>query len=801
MDEISAQLVRCTEPSISVTPLNLKGAIALPIIYHNEFLGVLEFYSEKELDFSSTEIESFEIIAESINGLYGFYQEKRMLNLILNSCGEGITTFVNPRACKILGYTEKELIGHSMHEKIHHSFANGKPYPRDTCAIYGCIQANKPSYIEDEVFWNKKNQPVPIEYTVTPIIENGNILGGVVTFIDVSEKRRIKRHLEIISKLQSRYITGEEKNSLFDAVLSYLIEATDSEYGFIGAVLNDKKGDPYLKTYSITNIAWNKEMRKLYAKQVLEKGGMEFRKLDSLFGYTLKTGKVVISNDPKNDERAGGLPKGHPNLNCYLGVPIFSSDNKLLAMYGIANRKGGYSETTVEDLKSLTHTISNVIESSHHYKTIQTLSRLDSLTKVYNRQYFDLKFNQIIEAHREKKQSFSILMLDLNKFKLINDTYGHQAGDDILVLFIKRMRSLLDSEHLIARLGGDEFVIIVTNVKSNQTAINLASLIAEAGKLVYQVQENKIYCEITIGIANYPGAGKTAQTLLKHADFALYDAKHNQLDWRVYSKGIDKQYVSILKLEKIVEYAFQEKTLYLVYQPQVDLKTNEIVGLEALVRLKKSFKKDISPATFIPIIEKSGNADRLNKYVVNRVLEDIALLKNKKPLKIAVNISPKVLKIDAHVESLVQLVENSQDLLDKKQITLEFEITESSFMHGAVNLLDKALSITKKAGISCAMDDFGVEYSSISRLTQYPFDMVKIDQFFVQKLDKKRSKAAKAVIRALVQLAKDLNFIILAEGPETKAQVDYLIELGCQYAQGFYFYKPMPMKAVNKLIK
>jgi EAL domain-containing protein (putative c-di-GMP-specific phosphodiesterase class I) len=211
--------------------------------------------------------------------------------------------------------------------------------------------------------------------------------------------------------------------------------------------------------------------------------------------------------------------------------------------------------------------------------------------------------------------------------------------------------------------------------------------------------------------------------------------------------------------------------------------------------------KEISPGIFIPMLEKFGHADRLNQYVVAHVLKDALTLENKVPLKIAINISPKVIKIDSHIEVLVNMVKAHQEKLNQKRILIEFEITESSFTHGNFKLLRKALNMTKKAGITCAMDDFGVEYSSISRLTEFSFDMVKIDQFFIQKLDKKNGKLSKAVIKVLVQLAEDLGFVLLAEGAEKKKQVHHLIELGCEYVQGFYYYKPMPIKSINQIIK
>ncbi len=786
--------------------LKLQSGLALPVLYNKKFLGVIEFFSDKALTLDANELNLFGNFAKIISALYGQYQESRTLNLLLENCGEGvygldakgITTFVNPRACKILGYTMDELIGSSMHEKIHHTSKENRPYPRKDCPIYKSIHTNKPAYITNDIFWNKRGKAVHVEYIVTPIVENKNVIGGVVSFTDISERKKVQRHLEVITKFQERYIDGERKHILFDEMLNYLLEYTESEYGFIGEVLKDTKNSTYLKTYSINNINWNIQMRALYEENASDE--LKFKASNQLFLHTIKTKKALILNNLKKNKAAGELPKGPSILNTYLEVPVFASGGHLVAVYGIANRPGGYPKKTLQDLKTLTHAISNVVESSHHYKTIQKMGRFDSLTQLCNRQYFDSTFNDIIKNHQKEKKCFYLLKLDLNKFKDINDTYGEQTGDEILVILTQRIQHLLKKNDIFARVGGDEFIIILQMIEDIDNVQGIITRIFKSIENTYKIQNNLIYCTAHIGIVSYPESGKTAQTLLKHVDFTLNDAKCNHEKWQFYSKQINKRYQSMQKLKEEVEKAFRNERFYLAYQPQIDLKTNKIIGIEALLRLKSSLHKDISPGAFIPIIEKFGNAERLNEYVVKHALKDILLLNQKKPLKLAINISPKVTQIDVHIQTLIKIVQENKTLLDRKEITLEFEITESSFRHGSENALYQALKMAKKSGIDCAMDDFGIDYSSISRLTQYPFDIIKLDQFFTQKLDKKDKKSAKAVINALMQLSKDLKFTILAEGPETKEQVNCLIEMGCQYAQGFYFYKPMPIKEINKLI-
>jgi diguanylate cyclase (GGDEF)-like protein/PAS domain S-box-containing protein len=781
----------------------LRSALALPVKYKNNFFGVIEFFTEQELLFSQEELTLFEDFSEIISGLYGQYKERHLLSLLLNNCAEGvygldtkgITTFVNPRACKILGYTPEELIGKSMHEKIHHSFSDGSPYPRDDCYIYRCINENNPSYVEHEVFWAKKGLPIPIEYNVTPILENQKTVGGVVTFLDMSEKIRIQHILKAVSILENLYIKGEKKAPLFNKMLSLLLELTESEYGFIGGILKDSNGTPYIKTHAITNIAWGKASKKIYNKH--KKDGLEFTNLYSLFDDTIRTGKVVISNHPKDDKRRGCPSKEEPTLTKYLGIPIIGANGQLIAMYGLANPSKSYSKALITELQPLTLAITNILESFYHYATIKKMAEFDSLTGLFNRQQADLKLQEEITLHRKKKTSFHMLLLDLNNFKRINDTYGHQVGDILLIELGRRILSTIKNKGFAAHLGGDEFIVILTDEHDLTSVEKITRKLMRSSHVPYVIQDKSIQCDLSIGISTYPAAGENINDLLKHANFTLSCAKKNQPRISFYSVQIKKQFEAIQELENDVYTAFQEKKFFLMYQPQVHLETQEIVGIEALLRFKHPTKGAIPPDQFIPILEKFGYSEQLNTYVLNEALNQIQSLHIKKPLKVAINISPNITNLKNHLRDLMNIVQSNQILIQNSKIHLEFEITESSFAAPSKHTLSHALHQTKKAGISWAIDDFGVEYSSMNRLIQYPFDTVKIDRYFIKKLDGRNKKAAMTVIRALVQMAKELNFTLIAEGAETKEQVECLIKLGCHYVQGFYFYKPLDFDEIK----
>ncbi|MDF1684940.1 MAG: EAL domain-containing protein [Legionellaceae bacterium] len=792
---------------MSQKSFGLMGALALPVKYNNKLLGVVEFFSDKVLYLSEEDVSLIEKFSNIINGLYGQYRESRVLNLLLDSCSEGVygldmegvTTFVNARACEILGYTAEELIGCSMHEKVHHTHPDGSFYPKEDCHIAHCIRENKRLHINDEVFWSKNDQPIFVEYNVTSIIENKNIVGGVVTFLDISEKRKVKQQMEIISNIQSNYIKAEKETVIFEDILQHMINLTQSEYGFIGSVKSDDKGLPYLETHAISDCSWHKAHGDHYEQ--LTPNLVEFRNLNTLFGRTIKTKKMFISNQPSKDKERRGLPRGPSEVTSYLGIPLVGLSGELIGMYGLANRKEGYSQQLVHDLTSLTGVVSNIIESYQYYTVIEEMAKIDSLTRLFNRQFAHLRLSEMIEKHRCNKTCFCLLMLDLNQFKFVNDKYGANIGDQLLISFSKRISSLLKSSDFFARVGGDEFLILLENTSSSNQFTELVTCLNIENDRPYQLDGKTISCGLTMGVACYPSGGKTKEELLSHVAFALYDAKRKKESICFFSKKSKQFFEQINQLESDFKQAFIKKEFCMLYQPQVDLMTGEILGLEALIRWNHPTRGLLSPFYFIAYLEDWGLSEKLNEYVLKIVLADIKILNLDKYLKISINISPKIMNFKSHIASLVAIARSKQAMLNTNKINLEFEITESSFSSQKASDLNIALRQAKGQGIKCAMDDFGMEYSSINRLTQYQFDTVKIDKVFTQKLDKRGKKSATAIINALIQLSEDLKFKLIAEGPETKAQVDALLDLGCCYGQGFYFHKPMPITKARQLIK
>ncbi len=352
---------------------NMVAFAGYPLIGNQKVLGVMGLFARHPL--TEFTVKSLGMVANRITLAIERQiakDEKKALALfnyrLLTSVGEGIygldldgkTTFVNPTALHMTGYEEAELLGQPEHAILHHSKLDGSPYPQEECPIYAAVREGSVHHVDTEVFWRKDGSSFPVQYTSTPIRnDQGELEGAVVTFQDITERKQQEALLETISQAQSQFIGISNPSEMFDNLLTNLLSITQSKYGFLGEILSTPKGEPYLKTQAITNIAWNQETRELYERFA---PNLEFFNLKTLFGAVITTGQPVLANDPMNDPRGGGQPVGHPPLRAFLGLPFYHGD-RLVGMAGIANRPGGYDEEIIAYLQPLLVSCGTLIEA------------------------------------------------------------------------------------------------------------------------------------------------------------------------------------------------------------------------------------------------------------------------------------------------------------------------------------------------------------------------------------------------------------------------------------------------------
>ena len=428
---------------------------------------------------------------------------------------------------------------------------------------------------------------------------------------------------------------------------------------------------------------------------------------------------------------------------------------------------------------------------------VRHLAYHDHLTGLPNRLLLSQQLNHAILLSSRMGKMLAIMFLDLNDFKIVNDTMGHDKGDQLLIEVSKRLVNTLRKCDTVARIGGDEFIILIEDVEDVNNMNMVSEKILKSFNEPYILNNQDYFITTSIGIAIYPTDGDNAEEIIKNADIAMYKAKAKGKNQYVRCTPVMKtKVVETMKMVNSLYRALERNELELYYQPQVGCNSNEIVGLEALLRWNHPELGRVSPVEFIPIAEQTGLIIPIGEWVLrtackqNKAWQDLGLPR----IRVGVNLSVKQFQND-------NLVKNVEEILMETGLDyqyLELEITESAVMKEK-DLIIKALHEFKKLGIHIAIDDFGEEYSSLNYLKQLPVDRIKIPLTFIQGIDV--SNTDEAITKAIIVLAKSMGLGVVAEGVETKNQLDFLNQQMCNEIQGFYYYKPMPAHEVEELLK
>jgi len=428
---------------------------------------------------------------------------------------------------------------------------------------------------------------------------------------------------------------------------------------------------------------------------------------------------------------------------------------------------------------------------------IKHLAFYDSLTQLPNRCLLRERLKYSIEIARRENKPLALLMLDLDRFKAVNDSLGHMAGDELLQQVAARMTARLRNVDMVARLGGDEFIVLLDDIAHPDDAARVAEeIISDLSKSFNLTQSDDVRIGVSIGISLYPQHGGTPETLLDHADAALYQAKDQGRGCFAYfSEELTRAAQDRIALEVRLRRAIEQEELRMLYQPQIDIKSGQITGVEALVYWQDPMDGLIPPLSFIPIAEESHLIVEIGEWVLRETCTqakqwlDSGLL----PITMAVNVSPHQFRrsdISALVASVLQ-----ETGLPAGQ--LELEITESGLMENSDLALD-ILNNLRHQGIRLAIDDFGIGYSSLARLKYFPVDILKIDRSFIEKIP--FNKDDMEIATTIVAMAHILGFKVLAEGVETVAQLNFLSEKGCDAYQGYIKNRPLSAQDFAELL-
>lgn len=426
-------------------------------------------------------------------------------------------------------------------------------------------------------------------------------------------------------------------------------------------------------------------------------------------------------------------------------------------------------------------------------ETLRHFATHDSLTNLPNRYAFNQTISSMIDGCRENDKEFMLLFLDLDNFKMINDSLGHTIGDMLLIQVAHRLKELTHKYEIFSRFGGDEFVFIFSVQNNHTEAEQIALEIYEKLKEVFILDKFEVYTSASIGISLYPDHAKDPDSLLKYADIAMYNAKQSgKNQYRLFNDDILGISSYRLMLDGDLHKVLEKNELLLVYQPQVSMVSNKLVGVEALIRWEHPEKGMISPVDFIPIAEDNGLIIPIGEWIINEACDQLGRWKetDMRDISISINISVKQL-LHQNLYYYIKMA------IERNQINsnlLEIEITESVVMENILDVIN-ILNSLKELGISIAIDDFGTGYSSLSYLKKLPIDKLKIDREFIKDIPEDKDDIA--ITKAIISLSKSLNLKVIAEGPETKEHIEFLQEHKCDIAQGFYYSKPLLAKDVE----
>ncbi|HWI40576.1 MAG TPA: EAL domain-containing protein, partial [Verrucomicrobiae bacterium] len=456
-------------------------------------------------------------------------------------------------------------------------------------------------------------------------------------------------------------------------------------------------------------------------------------------------------------------------------IAVRSADGRCLGMV-----------TACEDITARKEAESKIFSLAYH----------DTLTGLPNRQMCLDRLHQALSAGRRDGTRLAILFLDLDHFKDINDTRGHDVGDVVLTMVAERLSATIRDSDTVARLGGDEFIVLLTPVNAENAAATAARRVLSLFSEPFLVDGRRIHSSASIGIAMFPDDGADGETLFKCADTAMYHAKsEGRGKYRFFSPEMNRKIMRRVALENSLRQAIPRGELFVVYQPQWDLNTLTITGVEVLARWRNADLGLLHPSEFIPVAENIGLIGQIGEFVLRTACSDSRNWGEAgKQVRLAVNLSGVQLKQETFLRKMERFLRESG--LDPH--TLDLEFTESVMMeHGEKGVtLFRAL---KRMGCQLTIDDFGTGYSSLSYLKHFPIDRIKIDRSFLAGLGSDPRDAA--VIDAILSMARSLDIQVVAEGVESRSQLQFLLERGCHEAQGFYFAKPVSAAGIARYLR
>ena len=668
----------------------------------------------------------------------------------LNSLGEGViitdldgrVVFINQQTEELLGWRCDELHGQPLHDIIHFQRADGSAYPVVECDAWISLQTQTLRRNSDDVFTRKDGTIIPVSHVTTPMRVDGRFLGLTIAFHDIRERKRAEAEL----KLQSTALSAAA-NAIFITDCNGYIEWVNQAF---------ERMSGYSAAESL-----GKNPR-------LINSGHHDRAFFKTIWETLLTGSVWRGEVVERHK------KGH----------LYTVEQTL---------------TPIMEAGQVSHFIAiheDISERKQAEEQIRYMALYDGLTGLPNRELLREHMQRALASANRNERLVGVLFLDLDHFKDINDTLGHDIGDKLLQQVAKRLRSCVRNTDSVTRFGGDEFAIIQTDLIHVDGCAALAEKIINTLAQPYHIDGHEVHSSASIGITLYPFDDGDMEQLLKHADMAMYRAKaEGRNNFQFFDVEMHHEVRERIYMETALRLALSAKQFHLVYQPQISLIDGEMTGMEALIRWEHPERGFIPPSEFIPIAESCGLIQGIGEWVLYSACQQLVQWQGEgiSKLRVGVNLSAYQLRELDLAVTVGRILEET----GLEGQFLELELTESMLMENVGRAISTLQSL-HDLGVNLAIDDFGTGYSSLSYLSQLPVHRIKLDQSFVREIYTKPQSAL--IAGAVVNLGRSLGLDVLAEGVETEKQLRYLQELGCDGVQGYYFSPPLPAEAFKYFV-
>ena len=513
--------------------------------------------------------------------------------------------------------------------------------------------------------------------------------------------------------------------------------------------------------------------------------------------FILASHKSVIVDDFCTESRfkPSKILRSHL-IRSAAGVVISGAGGPYGVLGAYARDPRRFSASSTDFLRSLANILATAIDRKKTEERLTYLAQFDPLTGLPNRNLFLDRLEQAMEHTKRDQERLAVVFADLDRFKIVNDTMGHGTGDRLLVQVAQRLQQCVRSCDTVARLSGDEFGFILSNLTHAEDATVVAEKVIAALSQLFELEGQEVYVSASLGISIFPGDGDDADSLLRSADTAMFQAKEQgPAIYQFYLPQMNERAVARLRMETQLRGALARREFVLHYQPKASLVSGEITGFEALLRWQHPAHGLVPPLQFISVLEDTGLIVSVGEWVVQTVCEQIRTWKRQGLLlhPISVNLSARQFQ----QRDLDDVIGNTLKTTGIDPRLLEFELTESVLMKEA-EVATNALQNLKAFGVQISMDDFGTGYSSLAYLKRFPLDVLKIDRAFIRDVTTDPDDATIAV--AMINLAHSLGLKVIAEGVETRSQLDFLIKHGCDEMQGYYFSRPLPLECASRAL-